>query len=399
MLENRSIICFAHDWGGDPTSKTHIMRILSEKNRILWVNSIGMRRPTASGRDLRRLLMKLRRSLEGCSQINENLYTCNPLILPLPGVLGVDAVNTWVLSAFLRHHMRRLEFRRPILWTFLPNVNGLVGRLREELVVYHCVDEYTAFSGVASQSLRRMERDLLGKADLVFASSEQLCWERKPFNPRTYFISHGVDVTQFSRAFDPATRIPADMEGIAGPVIGFFGLIADWIDLPLIRHLALARPSWSIVLVGKTTTELGPITGLPNVHLLGQKPYDLLPGYCKAFDVAIIPFQINELTIRANPLKLREYLAAGLPVVSTDLPEIRKYQHLVRIANGPEAFFREVELSLGERDVSLRQRRLESMKSESWEERVRELSSIITSVEYPRRAAQDSAPLASPSVQ
>ncbi len=380
MLENRSIICFAHDWGGDPTSKTHIMRILSEKNRILWVNSIGMRRPTASGRDLRRLVMKLRRSLEGCSRVHGNLYTCNPLILPFPGVPGVDALNTWVLSAFLRRLIRRLGFHRPILWTFLPNVNGLLGRLGEDMVVYHCVDEYTAFSGVASQSLRQMEHDLLGKADLVFASSEQLCLERKSLNPRTYFISHGVDVGHFSRALDPRTKTPVDMQEMTRPVIGFFGLIAEWIDLSLIRYLALARPRWSIALVGKATTDLSPIKGLPNVHLLGQKPYGSLPGYCKVFDVAMVPFRINDLTVRANPLKLREYLAAGLPVVSTDLPEIRKYQHLVRIADGPEAFLHGVELSLGEQADSLRQRRSESMKSESWEQRVRELSSIITAV-------------------
>jgi len=380
MLQGQSIICFAHDWAGDPTSKTHIMRILSTKNKILWVNSIAMRRPSASGRDLRRLLAKLKRSFEGLTRVNENLYVCNPLVLPIPGVPGVDAFNTAVLSCFLRHWMRRLGLRRPILWTFLPNVNRLVGRLGESRVIYHCVDEYTAFSGVARDTLRKMERDLLGKADLVFTSSEQLCRERRPHNPRTFFVSHGVDVPHFSRALEDSTPVPSDIQGIPRPVIGFFGLIADWVDLPLIRSLAVARPDWSVVLVGKVASDVGPVKGVPNVHLLGQKPYGTLPGYCKAFDVGIIPFRVSELTLRANPLKLREYLAAGLPVVSTDLPEVRKYASLVRLATDPDAFLRGVEASLREDRVTLAPARVDAMRSESWEERVRQFSSFIGSL-------------------
>lgn len=386
MLERTSIICFAHDWGGDPTSKTHIMRILSEKNRVLWVNSIGMRRPAASGRDLRRLLMKFKRGLQGCIRVHENLYVWNPLVLPLPGVPGVSDFNTWILSSSIRHLARRLEFRRPILWTFLPNVNGLVGRLGEGMVIYHCVDEYSAFSDVPRAALERMERDLLGKADLVFTSSEQLCRERRAYNSRTFFVPHGVDLAHFSRGLDPRTPIPTDMQGIMRPIVGFFGLIADWIDLSLIRHLALARPDWSVVLVGRSTTGLGPLKGLPNVYFPGQKPYEALPGYCRAFDVGMIPFRINELTLKANPLKLREYLAAGLPVVSTDLPEVRRYQGLVRIASGPEAFMRAIEAALDERGEPYARQRVEAMKGESWEARVKELSGFIQATEASRCA-------------
>ncbi|TMQ13770.1 MAG: glycosyltransferase family 1 protein, partial [Candidatus Rokuibacteriota bacterium] len=101
MIRNESIICFAHDWSGDPTSKTHIMRILSEKNRILWVDSIGMRRPTVSGRDARRLARKLRQITRGLVTVNANLHVASPLVLPLPGVPGVDRLNATLLSASL----------------------------------------------------------------------------------------------------------------------------------------------------------------------------------------------------------------------------------------------------------------------------------------------------------
>jgi glycosyltransferase involved in cell wall biosynthesis len=360
------------------------MRILSEGNRILWINSIGMRRPAASSRDLRRLLKKFKQGLEGYVRINENFYVWSPLVVPIPGLPVVDHLNTAILSASLHRLTQRLDFRRPILWSFLPNVNNLVGNLGESMVIYHCVDEYGAFSGVSRESVERMERDLVAKADLVFTSSVQLCRERQRYNPRTFFVSHGVDLRHFSMALDPHTPIPPDMHGFRSPMVGFFGLIADWLDLSIIRHIALNRPDWSVVLVGKVTTDLGPLKGLPNVHFLGQKPYESLPSYCKAFDVGIIPFQINELTLKANPLKLREYLAAGLPVVSADLPEIRKYQEVVRIASSPDLFLSEIDAALREQGGPHARRRMEAIKEESWEVRVEQLSAFIQSFENSR---------------
>src|SRR5437867_3523941 len=127
MLEGGSIICFAHDWKGDPTSKTHIMQILSRRNRVLWVNSIGMRRPRVSGHDLRRMALKLRRSLAGCLEVAPHLYVADPLVIPLPGQPWADRLNADILTASLRRLSRRCGLHRPILWTFLPTVGQLLG--------------------------------------------------------------------------------------------------------------------------------------------------------------------------------------------------------------------------------------------------------------------------------
>ena len=377
MIRNESIICFAHDWKGDPTSKTHIMRILSEKNRILWVNSIGMRRPAASSRDARRLLNKLRQVGQGLVRVNANLHVASPLAVPLPGVPGVDRLNTVLLTASIRYFARKAGLTRPILWTFLPNTVGLVGRLGESRVIYHCVDEYSAFAGVSRDSLRRMEQDLVRRADLVLASSDTLAAERRPLNPRTHFVSHGVDVAHFSRALDPGLAVPADAADIARPVIGFFGLIAEWLDLELIAEIARRRPAWSVVMLGKANVDTSALRALPNVRLLGQKPYADLPAYCRAFDVGIIPFRVDALTVRANPLKLREYLAAGLPVVSSDLPEVRKYSGLAQLATGADGFIAAIEKALAERDDGLARARTAAMAPESWEARVEEISDLI----------------------
>jgi len=377
MIENQHIICFAHDWGGDPTSKTHIMRLLAAKSRVLWVNSIAMRRPVVSKSDASRLVAKLRRALSGCVEVERNIFVVNPLVLPLPGSPLAQRVNGQLLQHGLRRVLSKLAFRDPILWTFLPTMNRLAGRLGERLLVYHCVDKYSEFSGVPRDAIVAMEHDLVRRADLVFTSAAQLLEECRPLNPRTHFISHGVDTDHFGRALDPQTAVPADLAAIPRPVIGFFGLIADWVDLPLVRTLARERPQWSFVLIGKAATDMAPLHGLPNLHWLGQKPYGELPGYCRGFDVAIIPFVQNELTLRVNPLKLREYLAAGLPVVSTPLPEISRYDGLVRLATTREQFLAGIEAALAERSEDQARRRREAMRPESWEARVGEMSELI----------------------
>ena len=377
MIRNESIICFAHDFQGDPTSKTHIMRILSEKNRILWVNSIGMRRPTVSGRDARRMVAKLRQLTRGLVRVSPSLHVASPLALPLPGVPGVDQLNARLLTTSIRYFARRAGLTRPIVWTFLPNTIGLVGKLGESRVIYHCVDEYSAFAGVPREALRRMEEALVRRADLVLASSETLASERRQWNPRTHFVSHGVDVRHFARALEADLAPPADATGLGRPVVGFFGLIAEWIDLELIGEIARRRPAWTVVLIGKANVDTSALRALPNVRLLGQKPYETLPAYCRAFDVGIIPFRIDALTVRANPLKLREYLAAGLPVVSSDLPEVRKYDRLVHVATGVDGFLAAIETALAERGAADDRARSASMAHESWEARVEQISELI----------------------
>jgi glycosyltransferase involved in cell wall biosynthesis len=379
MLEGASIICFAHDWGGDPTSKTHIMRILARKNRVLWINSIGMRRPTASRADLSRLASKLRRGLTGCREVEPNLFVVNPLVVPLPGIAATDRLNAVILSGTLRRLIRRLALEQPILWSFLPTVGRLLGSLGEGMVIYHCVDEYAEFAGVPKEALLRMERDLVRRADLVLTSSEQLCEERLPGNPNTHFVPHGVDTAHFAQALDATTIVPEELRRLPRPIVGFIGLLADWVDLDLLRTVAQARPAWSFALIGKSSTDLATVRELPNVHLLGQKPFSALPAYCRGIDVGTIPFRINKLTLRSNPLKLREYLAAGLPVVSTPLPEVARFASLVRLADGPAAFLAGIESALAEAEQNdaARRRRALSMTTEGWEARVEEISRLI----------------------
>jgi len=380
MIEGRDIICFANDWDSDPLSKKHIMLQLAKRNRVLWVNSIGTRNPQVSARDFRRSFRKLQKSLAGYKRQADNLFLYSPLAVPFHGNSVAQMFNRQWLPWCLRRILRQLDFRNPITWTFLPTSADVVGSLGEGFILYHCVDEFSEFTGTNKTALLEMERRLSQRANLVIVSSDRLYENKQHLNPNTFLVRHGVDVEHFRNACSPTTVVPNDVVTLRPPVIGFHGLIADWVDIELIRFLASARPQWSFALIGKLEMNAEPLRRLTNVHLLGTKEYALLPACCKGFDVAILPFVINELTLAANPLKLREYLAAGLPVVSTAIPEAARLGNLLRLGVSCEHFLQQIEALLAEGNRGPSIAISKSMDSESWDERVMDMCRLISSV-------------------
>jgi glycosyltransferase involved in cell wall biosynthesis len=259
----------------------------------------------------------------------------------------------------------------------VPSSADVAGSLGERLVIYHCVDEFSKFTGTDAAAILEMERALMEKADVVVVSSSQLYQTKSRYNPNTFLVTHGVDVAHFRNACLSTVAVPADCAGLKGTVIGFFGLIADWVDLEVVRYLASSRPQWSLLLIGEVQTDISAVRELSNVHFLGRRSYASLPAYCKAFDVAILPFVVNELTVAANPLKLREYLAAGLPVVATPLPEVLKLSPLVRMASTPVEFLTQIEALLNDGKRGPDPAVSFLMEPESWDQKVEDLSGII----------------------
>jgi glycosyltransferase involved in cell wall biosynthesis len=383
MVEGKEIICFANDWDGEPLSKKHIMKRLARRNRVLWVNSIGNRSPKVNRNDINRIFKKIRQCFNGVKQVEENLYVFSPVMIPFYHSKLLRKINQWILARMLRSKLKELGFKKPITWTFAPSSADVVGRLGETKVIYHCVDEFAAFSDAPQMAIQKMEETLLRKADLVIVSASTLQESKRKLNPNTHLVRHGVDYHHFKKALDPAVVIPADVAHLPHPIIGFHGLLADWVDLGVIRKMALERPDWSVVILGSSQTDLSPISGLKNVHLLGKRPYETLPAYCKAFDVAILPFVVNTLTRFANPLKLREYLAAGLPVVSSDLPEVRSLGGDVRIAAGPAEFIEHVAHILNHEKTGPSPERSKTMERESWDDKVELLSRFLDDTDAP----------------
>ena len=390
-LRGRDMLCFSHDWSGDPLSKTHLMRLLARDNRILWVNSIGYRRPIASRRDLSRATKKLAAAAaDSLREVEPNLHVLNPLIIPAYGRPWVRAVNRELLRYQVRRAMRRLSFQRPMNWVFNPAAAVIAGSLGEDRLIYYCVDEYSAFSGVDGSALAELELELLNKAGLVITSAAGLFESKRPFNPNTVLVRHGVNWNHFRRALDPQTTLPADVADLPRPIIGYFGLIADdWVDLGLLAHVARSLPEASIVLIGKVAMDISRLKQFSNVHVLGHRPYESLPAYCKSFAAALVPFPLNDATRNANPLKAREYLAAGLPVISTALPEVEILEGC-RIGHDAEDFVAQIQAALAEPGPSAL--RSDAIRHESWEARLAEIASHVAQVwpaqssfEYPTR--------------
>jgi glycosyltransferase involved in cell wall biosynthesis len=377
MMQNLNIVCFANDWKSDPTSKHHVMSILSKQNKILWVDSISMRRPSFNKSDISRIATKIKTAFAGLTEINSNLFHFSPIILPFPAITPVRIINKYILMLYVKFYARKLGMRDVHLWTFLPNITELLGHLNETFTVYYCVDEWSKFSFIHGESMRAMEVDLLKKVDLVITTAEHLYRDKCVFNSHTHLIKHGVDYDYFSRALLEELPKPNEFTGIKEPIIGFFGLIHEWIDLQLLEEIASMRPDWSIILIGKASVDISHLLTCKNVHWLGPKPYKALINYCKYFDVGLIPFVVNDLTASVNPIKLREYLAAGIPVVSTPLPEVVGYCEDVFVCSTAEEFIQRIEYILRYEDQKRKTMRSERMANETWENKVESICSLI----------------------
>ena len=376
------IIAFSKDFHEDPTSNHHVLRELAKTRRVLWLNSLATRKPTlTSSRDLMKIKRKLGEFVQGAVNVENDLWFATPLVLPLPYNPIARALNRQILQLTVKALRHQLDIDTFQLWTFLPNVAPYVGTLGESLSVYYCVDEWATFPGIDKATLNKLERELLEKVDVTFTTSLALAEKKRVHCPATHLAPHGVDYAKFATALDDNLAVPDDLSKLPGKKIGFFGTLRDFLDYDLIAHVAKARPDWSIALIGQELCNIGPLKGLPNVHLLGQKKHDQLPAYCKGFDVGLIPYRIDNDVKFINPLKLREYLSAGLPVVSTDMPEVQPYAHLCHIAQTGDQMVAAIERALGEGSPAQRAARCESMKSETWQARAAAVTRTVDRVE------------------
>ena len=374
-LRGENVICFAKDWNEEPTSNNHVMSELARHNRVLWLNSVSTRTPKlTSKRDIKKIFAKMAKFVRGAEEVKPNLWVYTPLVIPLPHSRVAAVLNRWILRLTLRMLRSKLGMKEFQLWTFLPNVGPYVGTLGESLSVYYCTDEWSKFTYVDGEKTAAAERQLISRAGIVFATAKSLVDARKKLNPRTYLARHGVDHDLFSAALSDETPVPQDLRTIAQPIIGFYGTIQDWIDFDLIEYLASRHPEWSLVLIGKALVDVSRLERLGNVHLLGRRPHGQLPNYCKGFAVGIIPYVLNERILHVNPIKLREYLSAGVPVVSVAMPEVSEYAGLCATADTYPEFERAIDEALRTDSPQKRVARSHAVAGESWERKVRDLA-------------------------
>src|SRR5271157_5516213 len=290
-----TFLFFGNDWFAENrTSSHHIARWLARDHRVYYIECPGLRAPKTSGRDLKKIWSKVVRFAKGPRRAVENVKVLTLLQIPLHQFRLVRWLNRTLILATLRWLEWREGIRRPIAWFMVPYLSSVVGRLGESLSVYYCIDDYASLPDVNAQAVRAMDEDLTRKAGLVFVASQTLLDAKSRLNRSTYVSPHGVDIDHFGRARDDRLEIPPEMVNLPRPIVGFFGLIEQWIDLDLVDELAARRPQWSIVLIGRMAVPDHPVCHRPNVHLLGKRPYDELPAYGRTFDAAIIPYHLTQ---------------------------------------------------------------------------------------------------------
>ena len=273
------------------------------------------------------------------------------------------------------------EGERPVVWFYTPMALPLLQGLNPSLVVYDCMDELAAFKNPPKQLLQR-ESALLGIADLVFTGGPSLYEAKKNRHANAHCFSSSVDAKHFRQALDSAISHPEQAQ-IAGPRLGFYGVIDERFDTELVRRMAEAHPEWQIVLVGPVVKiDPAELPRAANVHYMGQRNYDELPKFLAGWDVCLLPFAMNDSTKFISPTKVLEYMAAEKPSVSTPITDVKvPYGDVVAIASTPEEFIAACERMLAmsaEEQATMVERMRDIVANTSWDKTAARMHELIS---------------------
>ena len=323
---NTDLICFSHlRWNFVYQRPQHLMSRFAKHRRVFFFEEPIYDAP---------------------SQYNEIFEDPDSgVCVVTPHITSDTANSTEPLRHLLQIFVASMEIKEHVAWYYTPLSLAFSDHLRSDLVVYDCMDELSSFK-FASPLIKEWEKRLFAKADLVFTGGMHLYEAKKDLHPNVHGIPSGIDVDHFisARNFE---NDPDDQASIPHPRIGFYGVVDERFNIELLRSAAKQKPAWHFVVIGPTA-KIDPAT-LPktkNIHFLGMKHYDELPSYLAGWDVAMMPFALNEATKYISPTKTPEFLAAGKPVVSTSVHDVvHPYgdKKLVSIADTPAEFIAAIE--------------------------------------------------------
>lgn len=361
------IIVFGEDYGKHPSAMQHLVNRLTSDHRIVWMNSMGLRRPCLSRHDLKRIATKAKEMLSS----HPNTTTPNalfpvhqPLVLPFPASPLARRINRFLLHKQINHIINMHHLQHPILLTSLPSATDVIHPALSK-IVYYCGDDFSALEGVDHDAVALMEQQLVRRSNLVIAASESLASKFPAY--KTRHLPHGVDVDLFTQT----TEKPALYRGNR-PRACFYGSLATWVRIDWIAHAAAMLPEWDFVLIGDAKCDLSALDRLDNVILTGRKSHHELVAYASHADVLLMPFADNAQIQHCNPLKLTEYLATGKPIVSTDFPAIEPYRDLLYLADSAETFTAQIIAAASETNNQASYRR-EAVAAQDWNQQAKQL--------------------------
>jgi glycosyltransferase involved in cell wall biosynthesis len=385
MLHDKSIICFGGEdwWYHHPHSKNHLMRRFARAgNKVIFVNSISMGLASVKSKDLApRIVRKLKSYAKFARTTEEGITVVSPAVIPFFGSRAATIANRHLLTTQIAGLARRRGLANPILWIAIPTAVEVVGRLGEQLVIYHVSDKYDANTmdhATDPDFIRSLHEKAIESADLIFYSSRKLLAEAVRGLERSHLLEQAVDFDHWSKISGGGVRIAAEVDQIPRPRIGYFGAIEPWlVDQELIKQALRERPDWNWIFIGNKSRGLE-IESLPNVHFLPPVSYQELPHYAAGFDVCVLPWSTDVLfTSYGSAIKVREYLASGKPVVISPLPEYESMSEVLRIGRSRDQFLELVDEALQEKGDELVKARQDSVRNGTWDARAEWVSDLI----------------------
>jgi glycosyltransferase involved in cell wall biosynthesis len=374
------------DWASQYwTNKQHTATYLAARgHRVLYVETIGLRRPGLNRTDAFRLMARLRRGLGAPKKVRDNLWVLSPLTAPMGHRhAAVKAFNSWQLRTRIAGWMRQQQVLRPHLWTYHPFMLEAASALDPSMIIYHCVDDLGAHPGIGRMAIEPAEQRLLARADLTFATSHYL-QERcsAVAGNRAHYFGNVADIAHFAQARH-VSDLPSELAKIPRPRLGYVGALSDFkIDFSLLETLVSMHRDWQFIFIGdqregQNNNAVARLIRQSNFHLLGWRPYQVLPQYMAGFDIGLLPQLINDYTRSMFPMKFFEYLAAGVPVVSTPLPALCDFVSIHSVAHDATAFASAISTALAGRGPAIPDVDDPLLQANSWEARLDQMMRII----------------------
>jgi glycosyltransferase involved in cell wall biosynthesis len=321
-----------------------------------------------------------KKSFLDVKQINPNLTVITIYAPPFRGKLS--SFKNRLTKFYFEYSLKKLAFKADVALIYCLDFVPLLKTLNSMnvKVAFDFVDDLLSFPEYAYTKFERMQTELLQTASVVFATSEILCKISSVYNNRSIYLPNAMDFNHFNPA--ATQQVNPELSTLSHPLIGYIGAFSNWVDDELVFKLAEKHPEYNVVLVGPIYSGKERFLKYSNIIMLGTKSYEQLPSYLSNMDVCLIPFKINSITLAANPIKMYEYLAAGKPVVSTNLPEVQSNaSEVVYIGQNQEDFISKVEQAVNEpKDESIIQRRMNFARENSWENRVNQIEKHLKEI-------------------
>lgn len=374
-MTSRALLVFADDWGRHPSSCQHLVRRLLDQHPVWWVNTIGTRKPSFDLTTLRRGVEKLHQWFRAKPPQGEG-EPANPRVLnPRMWPMFSTRLDRWLNRSLLLRQLGPVVQAIPqkvTAITTIPLVAELMGRLPVERWVYYCVDDFSTWPGLDHRTIRRMEDELLARADIVVAVSETLQDNLRKRGRESHLLTHGVELDFWN---SPALAGPVpELAALERPLLAFWGLVDRRMDVAVVRRIAADLKQGTLVLVGPESDPDPVLSTIPRVVRVPPLGFEQLPGVAREASILVMPYADLPVTRAIQPLKLKEYLSTGKPTVVRDLPATRPWADCLDLADSPESFSRAVQMRLASGiPVDQVEARIR-LKDESWEKKAEQFT-------------------------